>query len=166
MSEIVYPLSDVEMVYDYKRHIYVLTPEYINQEFGINLAEVLEFTDMTNPADAPIIWLRRVSKYVYEKIYSTSSDRNLKEFCLAKDGYWRRFIKDWLGEMALYMLNNGDVGLQAGVNFNTNTSNKLYENRGDRLYPPLMLQSMWSSGVLYLGNTRYFGTFSYEEDNY
>ena len=67
-DERVYPLSDMDMVYDYENHLYVLTPQYINKALGTNLSEVLEMTDVTNEAEMPKLWLKRVSRLVYEKL--------------------------------------------------------------------------------------------------
>lgn len=154
------------MVYDYNEHMYILTPTFIMQEYGINLATTLELTDVENPADMPKIWLKRVSRMIYEKLYSTTYDRAYKEFILAKNGNLRQYIQFWLGEQALYMLNNGDIGLQAGISYEKSSSNDLYQMRGDRMYSPLVIQSMKSVGALYTGNYAYVGTFSYEEDGY
>lgn len=161
-----YPFSDQYLKYDYDRHIYVATPKYILEEFGINLSEVLEATDVTNPADLPNIWLRRVSRYVYEYLYSVTFDRDWKEFLLAKDGNWRKFILYWIGEQALYMLNNGDIGLQAGISYEKSNSNDLYQMRGERLYAPLMVQSMKSTKALYLGQSFRTKDIDYEKDGY
>lgn len=166
MNTVVYPLSDQDMFYDYEEHMYILTPQYFNKEFGINLSEVLEMTDITNPADAPKIWLKRVSRLVYMKLYSVTNQRDYREFLFAKDGYWRPHIKFWLGEMGLYLLNNGDIGMQSGISYEKSQSNDLLQMRGDRMYPPLMIQDMLSSGALYLGHNFYIGEFSYEKDGY
>lgn len=166
LDERVYPLSDMDMVYDYENHFYVLTPQYINKALGTNLSEVLEMTDVTNEAEMPKLWLKRVSRLVYEKLYQHTFDRDYKEFCFAKDGRWRPRIKFWLEEQALYMLNNGDIGLQAGISYEKSTSNDLYQIRGDRMYSPIMIQNMLSTGALYGGTLCYHGDFSYEKDGY
>ena len=146
-DERVYPLSDMDMVYDYENHFYVLTPQYINKALGTNLSEVLEMTDVTNEAEMPKLWLKRVSRLVYEKLYQHTFDRDYKEFCFAKDGRWR-------------------PGLQAGISYEKSTSNDLYQIRGDRMYSPIMIQNMLSTGALYGGTLCYHGDFSYEKDEY
>ena len=64
------------------------------------------------------------------------------------------------------MLNNGDIGLQAGISYEKSTSNDLYQIRGDRMYSPIMIQNMLSTGALYSGTLCYHGDFSYEKDEY
>ncbi len=159
------PYTDNHLIYDYENHMYNITPEYMLDEYGINLNDVLEDSGMISPADLPKMWLKRVSNLVYNRIY-LSGNMYGKEYVLAKDGNFRRLIKFWLGEQALYMLNSGDIGMQSGISFERGTSNELYQIRGDRMYSPLMIQSMLNTGILYMGINNVLYEPKYEEEGY
>jgi hypothetical protein len=167
MSELaVSPIDDVNMVYDYNRHKYFITQQYMLDEYGVNLTLRLYDPELGESTNAPDIFLRKVSNYFYEMIYAHSMNRNLTEYLLAKTIEYREKIKFCLGELANYILDNGLIGEFAGVNFDKSSIMDIKETRNERLFPVVVMWLLRSSGLLYLGQLNYSGSADYTKDLY
>ena len=101
--------DDEDMIYDLKDHRYIITPEYIAREYGIQLSDVLNSDGDIDPDTLPERFLKRVSLYIYEYIRSWGiQDPEYKMYEVSKDKY-RDAIKQAAGEMAYgWLLNNTD----------------------------------------------------------
>lgn len=111
-----HPFNDDLMHYDYKAHRYVLKPEAVRNDLGINLSEVLNNLGDTNPSTLPERFLNDVSQKLYSYIYKFSPQKYLIEYRLAKDPYCRDLIYECLCNEVKYTLKNGDFWNYAGVN--------------------------------------------------
>ena len=65
-----YPFNDDAMIYDYKRHQYILNERYVLETLGVNMVEYLDTTGDANPSTLPQRVLRRVSDFLYRYIYA------------------------------------------------------------------------------------------------
>lgn len=109
-----YPKNDSDMTYDFTNHRYVLTKSFLLKN-GQNLDELLDTTGDSNKSTLPLRLLQRASMLVYNHIYSFNHDVLSVEYHLAKNPELRRFIKEFLLEQVFYMLSNGDLSLEAGI---------------------------------------------------
>ena len=55
-----YPYNDDAMIYDYKKHEYVLTERYVLETLGVNLSLTLDTTGDENPSTLGQRVLKRV----------------------------------------------------------------------------------------------------------
>lgn len=112
----VFPFNDDIMIYDYKKHRYVLTSNGVLSELGINLDLVLNHTGDANPSTLAERVLRRVSQTVYMYLYRDTANEQWLEYILATYPPLREWVQEMLQAQVLYMLANGDIGLYSGVN--------------------------------------------------
>lgn len=120
MEEIYKPFSDIHMKYDMKSHMYILTKEFMRDEYGIDLDSVLDSKGDANPVTLADRWLKRISLVLYEYIYSYSSDRECSMYILAMRQDFRDTIRTALGEFAFATLsNNIDYSIETGLNPNS-----------------------------------------------
>lgn len=103
-----YPFNDDAMIYDYKKHQYILNERYVLETLGVNMAEYLDTTGDANPSTLPQRVLRRVSDFLYRYIYAHGRNKDYIEFLLAKYPPCRDIIKDCLVDEVYYQLRNGD----------------------------------------------------------
>lgn len=113
------PYNDNNMNYNRYKHRYVLTEAHVLEALNVDLRTVLNTSDSADIANAPERLLDRVSKIVYEYIYSICAFRYKTERDLALDDKNRDFICEAMGEQLLYMLNNGDLYGMSGINADT-----------------------------------------------
>lgn len=122
-----YPYDDEYMTYDYRSHMYVLTPKAILDELGENLDVILVNSDpVTRNA-----FLKKISRMVYNYIKEQSSSFDYIEYILAKDGRLRDMVKDMLISQVEYTLTNGAVADYSGVNLAKGQIADLWKIRGD-----------------------------------
>lgn len=110
-----YPYNDDAMIYDFKRHEYVLTERYVLETLGVNLSLTLDTTGDENPSTLGQRVLKRVSDFFYRYIYAHGSNKNFVEYLLAKYPPCRDIIKDCLVDELYYQLRNGDFFNSADV---------------------------------------------------
>lgn len=115
-----YPYSDDHMVYDHRKHRYILTEAFVLHELNRNLPAILadsgEASDTLKEAK---LLLDRVSKHIYDFVLSLTACPNARERSMAKDGYLRRYIMDAMAEQLIYVLTNGDLTAYTGINIDT-----------------------------------------------
>jgi hypothetical protein len=165
MAELTYPLDDAEMIYNYKAHRYVLEKNYL-LNMGQNLDELLDTTGDANKNTLPSRFLDRVSYLVYDHIYSFNFNMFTVEYHLAKNKELRETIKRAMLEQAFYMLSNGDLTIEAGVDLirlrALNTARILSSGLSSNVEKILL-----NSGVLNtIFHTRRIFIPDYEGDNY
>ncbi|MGN0743896.1 MAG: hypothetical protein ACI4MZ_01290 [Christensenellales bacterium] len=103
-----YPFNDDAMLYDYKKHQYVLTERYVLETLGVNLSLYLDGTGDENPSTLGQRILKRVSDFLYRYIYAHGNNKDYIEYLLAKYPPCRDIIKDCLVDELYYQLRNGD----------------------------------------------------------
>lgn len=99
------PYSDDYLVYDYNRHIYILTEKDVFENCGINLQSMLK-DDIRNSID---VFLRNISLQIYGFIHSFSVENTLQDFIIAKTVSGRKMIKEAMEQQLIYVLTNGDL---------------------------------------------------------
>ena len=126
-----YPFDDNTMTYDYAAHRYVLTPDFVQQELGVNLTETLNSVGDTDNSTIAIRALRRLSAHLYRQIYKfNSNNKNYVEFLLAKLPECREMIKECLVNELYYALRNGDYWYEKdtrGITLSADTLDRLNE---------------------------------------
>jgi hypothetical protein len=104
------------MRYDAIKHRYILTVDHVLGSMNIDLRDVLNTSASADVANEAERVLDRVSKEVYAFIYRVAAFRFTTERALAKDHDARPFLLSAMEEQLLYMLQNGDLAVQSGVN--------------------------------------------------
>ena len=103
-----YPLSDSEMIYDYTKHRYILTNDYVLNVLGIDLQAKMGGARAINAASAINVLLDvRVSMRIYSLIYS-HNDKQLVEYVLAKSPSAREMLKNAMGTQLLHLVTYGE----------------------------------------------------------
>ena len=96
------------MYYDLNKHRYILTPEALNDDYGIDLAATLRTSGDSNPDTLPERFLKRVSLIVYNYIYSWAQDKDASEYVFS-DPEYRETIKEAMEELAYaWLTSNSD----------------------------------------------------------
>lgn len=129
------PYNDNNMIYNRSKHRYILTEEHVLESLNVDLRTVLNTSDSADIANAPEKLLDRVSKIVYEYIYSIVAFRYKTERDLAFDANYREALSDAMGEQLVYMLNNGDLFGMSGINAETGTVVDVRTIRGAQIAP-------------------------------
>lgn len=154
-SQISFPFSDEDAVYDGLKHQYRLTAKYF-QERGRNLQVELEGKD---PERVPH-FLQYLQMKVYTWIYMHSkSSRPQLNYMIAKRGlrgysmyeYRQAFLEAMFIE-GCYLLDNGDISSVAGVDLDTmqNMSNDVIRNQ-DRDFHKDAIGILTQLGLSYFG---------------
>lgn len=158
-----YPLTDEKMSYDMNTHRYVLDKTYIMNNYGVNLDTILEKTGDANSTTLATRFMKRVSMVVYNYIYKHTEQQLLVEYMLAKAEHLRPVILEALAEQALWMLNNGDIGIQAGVDFINMTAMEapVLRQKSVSIYTEDILEN---AGILYTGYYEEIRNVVYRED--
>lgn len=71
------------MIYDLNKHRYILTPEAIQEVYGINLVDALDSDSDASPETLPDRFLERASKILYNYMYSWAEDKAATEYFLS-----------------------------------------------------------------------------------
>lgn len=109
-----YPYNDNTMTYDYTMHKYVLQPNYVKKELGIDW-ETLNNNGDANPSTLGIRLLKQVSNTVYNYIYK-DRDKERLEYEMATVYSLRDMIREMLLSQCLYFFTNGLLQNYSGVN--------------------------------------------------
>lgn len=105
------PLNDEYMIYDYRRHRYMLTEKAVLELLGENLNDL---TDGNVTLKNKL--LMDASADVYGYIYEDSRSPDYLERIMALDEDLRPIIQDMLLAQLEYTLYNGKLSLYAGIN--------------------------------------------------
>jgi|AGTN01.1.fsa_nt_gi hypothetical protein len=125
-----YPYSDDKMIYDAVAHRYILTPDTVKIDLGIDLDAALNKGGDANPSTLPERFCRDVSTKFYDYVYQHSPQKNLIEYTLAKREECRNLIYQCLLNETRYVLKNGDFWNYAGVNLSKGQAIPLEGLRG------------------------------------
>lgn len=108
MLDTTYPLSDDAMVYDYTKHRYILTPEYVLNNLGIDLYEKMGGKRTVNTTTAINVLLdNRISFKIYSAIYA-HQDKQLMEYILAKSPSARKVLLEAMSNHLLDLVTYGE----------------------------------------------------------
>ena len=129
------PYSDGRMEYDFQRHRYCLTADYLLSDRGIDLDTVLASGNASDRGRNPEIFLRRVSDQVYCAIYASTPYYYQIERVLALSPRYRDILMDAMSEQAVYLLHNGDLSAYTGVDAVSMTSVDRQRMQQSRLAP-------------------------------
>lgn len=104
-------LNTSTMKYNFKKHRYILTPQAIEERYGISLLDVLDSDSDISPETLPERFLDRVSVVLYEYIYSWSQDQAKSEYVLSLDRL-RDGLEEAMCELCYaWLLNNTDPSI-------------------------------------------------------
>lgn len=144
------PFNDYAMNYDKRHHRYILTTEDVLVNLNINLPAELRTNglaaDEANEADK---LLDRVSRIVYQHIYSHASRPRKMERRLALDPGLRDIIREAMEEQLLYILANGDYTNLSGINTETGAAHT--ELIRAATVSPLAGEILMNAGLLFVG---------------
>jgi hypothetical protein len=112
--------------YDLNSHRYVLKPEYIRDNYSIELTSALDLTGSINARAAVENLLKRASRVMYNYIYSHHPGQvEYMTYRLAKHPEYRKQLLEAMGELVYsWIINNNDLSIQNGVSIDLG---KLYE---------------------------------------
>ena len=100
-----YPYTDGNMVYDYKKHRYILTADYLQNVLSVDVNRFK--TGTVNEQSAINVLLDNISLQVYTYVYAHNNIRVLR-YIMAKMPSARDILMEAMGQQALYVLSNGD----------------------------------------------------------
>ena len=158
-----YPFNDCEMTYDTKKHRYILVAAYVEDTTGISLGS-LNKAGLVNAADRANIFLDKVSDFIYRYIYKHAQNKNYVEFMLAKAPALRDVIRDAMIEQVRYWRENGDIGLETGVNLKDGRAMEPVQLRGVMRISADAYDILLNAGLLYTGTYRVPMGMCYRED--
>lgn len=105
------------ITYDINKHRHTITAEYMRDEYGVELAGVLDSTGDINPATLPERWLNQVSILLHNYIYRYAKNRKITEYKLAMEDDWIDCLQEAMGQLALsLLLTNNNISLLTGIN--------------------------------------------------
>ena len=119
-----YFTNDDDAYYDTKRHIYVLKPEFIRDNYAIELKTELDLEGSTTTKTAIAGFLRRASQTLYKFILTHHpEDPEYMTYRLARYEDYRPIILEALGELVYFqLLSRNDTSIQTGMNMRTGTT--------------------------------------------
>lgn len=146
MLKFIEPFDDADMIYDLKDHRYILTEAFVESR-GTNLDLLLQTIRLSNPNMAVEHTLDRVSRLVYQSIYSFGRTKETKQYLLACNPELRDVIRDAMYERLQYMLTSGDLSTQAAIIIQDGILLSQY----DKIPSVLEQEILISSGILHRG---------------
>lgn len=102
------------MVYDFDKHRYILTPQFVRDR-GVNLSVILNKDLFPDSQTAEQIVLDRISLLVYTNIYNYGRQKEKKEFLLACHPDIREVIKEAMFERLNYVTSSEDLSVRSGA---------------------------------------------------
>lgn len=159
------PTDSKEMKYSKKYHMYLLDVEHVKNEFDLDFVE--RDGSLTKAKDT----MYKLSRTVYQFIYSHSRYKKQMEYWLAKDEELRPVILQVLEEQARYEyeMNAEYLSIQSGINLLNGVRIPLKEMRGLVRVAPAVEDILRNSGLLFQGQRfipNQSGTFNYEDGDY
>jgi len=121
-----YFTNDSWAYYDLNAHRYVLKPEYIRDNYSLELIDALDLTGSINSQVAIQNLLKRASRVIYNYIYSHHPGNvEYTTYRLVKNPEYRKLILEAMGELVYsWLINNNDLSIQNGISVDLG---KLYE---------------------------------------
>ena len=108
MLDNTYPMSDDAMIYDFTKHRYILTPQYVLNNLGIDLYEKMGGARTVNATTAINVLLDvRVSLKVYSMIYA-HQDKKLMEYVMAKSPSARKVLLEAMSSQLVDLVTYGE----------------------------------------------------------
>lgn len=156
-----YPISGDDMVYNKDKHMYVLRPNYVKQNTGIDLSLMVNSPYVVDKTTAVNNILEDISTQIYLYVYSHNMRyKDYIEYLLAKSPKAREIIRGALMKQLSYIVRNGKINEFVGINVSYNAKNAytpIEELRGDRAIHPeaiMILSEPIEEGLklLYSGN--------------
>lgn len=141
------PYSDIDMIYDFDNHRYILTTEFVRNQ-GIDLSLELNADSAPEPSKVPELALQRISLLVYTNIYNHGRQKEKKEYLLACKPELRNVVKEAMLERLRYMIDSGDLSTRSGALITQGTRIETKD-----LIPSVMEEMILRSvGLLHRGN--------------
>jgi hypothetical protein len=121
-----YYTNDSWSYYDLHAHRYILKPEYIRDNYSLELVQVLDSTGAINSQAVVNSFLKRASRVMYNYIYSKHPGSvEYISYRLVKHPQYRAVLLEAMGELVYsWIINNNDLTIQNGISIDTG---KLYE---------------------------------------
>ena len=108
-----YPYSDTNMKYDMRKHRYILTTDFVQNEMGIDISEMTPSTLLaSNVIDS---LLDSISLEVYTYLYQFNYPQKIN-WIIAKNYSAREIIKSAMETQLRYVLRVGDLGYSTDKN--------------------------------------------------
>ena len=136
---------------------YVLTDEAVQSELGVDLGASLNTSGDINPASVGERFRKRISMMIYNFIGTYGPDENFVNAKIACSDTNKRAFTNALLQQTLYVINNGDIGIQAGINLRDGRAMKLEELRGLSRICDDAYQILLRHDFLYCGVSRGWG---------
>jgi len=158
--------NDSHAYYDLNSHFYVIRPEYIRDEYSIELISALDSSGSINGRRTAEAFLRRASRTLYNYIYSKHpGEVEYWTWRLVNKPEYRQTILEALGELVYsWLLSNNDLTIQNGVSID---AGKLFE-RIDAVknqVPLAVEQLLYNSGITVRARTDFDSEYSDDKIN-
>lgn len=154
-----YPINDRELIYDYKKHRYLLTQYYVQSVLGVNLESQIGTNGGVSATVIINTLLDNISSEVYNYVYAHNNTQTL-QYIIAKCPSARDIIKEAMSKQALYVFYSGDLG------FSTIKDEKdLALNRYAKEIIDNQEVAETGTSLIFTGKYR-FATPNYQEGNY
>jgi hypothetical protein len=133
-----HPFNDDSMEYEKSIHGYVLTPQAVLRELGIDLAAAGNIVGSANPSAYISRKLRENSRTVYRYLKENSIDTQLWARVLAKAPSVRDMIKEMLLGQIEYEYSTGYSAIMSGINPTTGAIMDITAIRGRAKIAPIV----------------------------
>jgi hypothetical protein len=158
--------NDSHAYYDLVSHFYVLRPEYIRDEYSIELISALDSSGSINARKTAEAFLRRASRTLYNYIYSKHpGEVEYWTWRLVNKEEYRQIILEALGELVYsWLTNNNDMTIQNGISIDTG---KLFE-RIDQIknqVPLSVEQLLYNAGITVRARTDFDADYANDKVN-
>ena len=130
------------------RHMYVLKPEYMRDNYSIELASVLDTTGSINGKQAVLGFIKRASQVLYNYIYKHHpTQKEYIEYRLVRYPEYRDSLMEALGELIYsWLINNNDLSIQNGISIDLG---KLYDRIDAQINTvPVAVENILSMGQM------------------
>jgi hypothetical protein len=159
----VYYTNDNWSYYDLNTHRYVLKPEYIRDNYGIELISALDTTGAINAVSVVNNFLKRASRVLYSYIFNQHSGQvEYMRYRLVKHPEYRHILLEAMGELVYsWLINNNDLSIQNGISIDTG---KLYErlDAAQNQVPIVVQEILYNEGITW--RARWTFDKEYEDD--
>lgn len=160
----IYPFSDENMVYNLATQRYILTPQYVSQELGVNLNITGQTADSTNSSAFATQLLNQASRQVYNYIYEAVQNTQLWTYWLAKTPSVREKLKIMMLAQVEYLQVNGFLPNMSGINQSSGNIMDINKIRGrakvadtvDQIANQVVLE--WGIAMRYSGSVNIYDT--------
>jgi hypothetical protein len=158
--------NDAHAYYDLTSHFYVIRPEYIRDEYSIELISALDSSGSINARKTAEAFLRRASRTLYNFIYANHpGEVEYWTWRLVNKPEYRQVIMEALGELVYsWLLSNNDLTIQNGVSID---AGKLFE-RIDAVknQVPLAVENLlYNAGITVRARTSFDSEYAADKVN-